>query len=840
MHRSPALALALVWLATPSWPVAHFRPADWTPFETSRHGEIVVPAMVNGAGPFRFLIDSGSSHSAISEEVARAARAPAVARTVVTSPIGENLRLVVRIERLEIGPLSASGVLASVIRPNGIDTARGIQGLIGQDVLAAHRYTIDFRKHGIVWHADRPGPSSRQSTFELRLTDGRFPAALPKAIASSPAPTGGRPESGEHAPGSSKTASVERVSGASWPLVPMVAGLAGLMVLLAALLGFRVLNQAPGRHASQRSETARPEIARFAALQAQQMTIGRGFDGFLSFAPDGRSIAYSSDRTGALEIYVQGLGPGSAALALTGNGKHNVQPAWSPDGQFIAYHEMAGNGIWVVPSRGGTARKVSDLGARPAWSPDGQRIAFQSLPVIDLNPLRTPGAFSTIWIVEAAGTGLPEAVTTPGTPAGPHLAPAWSTDSRHVLFANPTSVATGRRTSLWIVDVEARQPREISSHETLSPDYAMAPDGQGVYFVARGTNTIWWLPLGENGESGADPQPTGIPTVGSMIANLAMSSDGRRMAWTVVDSSSHIWGLAVDANARPRSGDAARLTEGSGPHYGSPAPSTDGRLAFTGSRHGSGANLFLLEGAAPRPITTDSSSHHGPHWTPGDRDIAFVVDHGEGPGFWVVDPETGRERLLFPLSALHPPASPQPSPAAPAANIAIAHDFTRLAMSIVKDDTPNIWVAPLRDSRPDGPLVQRTFEQAGGSYPVWSPDGRSIAYQCSEGPDTHVCVTGADGAGRAQLTHEAGQSWIGGWTPDGDKILFAARRAGLWNVALVSRTSSEVRTLTHFSEPRIYVRSPRLDRFHSRVVFERSDTTGRIWAVELPVADGRR
>lgn len=597
MHRSPALALALVWLATPSWPVAHFRPADWTPFETSRHGEIVVPAMVNGAGPFRFLIDTGSSHSAISEEVARAARAPPVARTVVTSPIGEDLRLVVRIERLEIGPLSASGVLASVIRPNGIDTARGIQGLIGQDVLAAHRYTIDLRKHGIVWHADRPGPSSRQSTFELRLTEGRFLVELPQAT------------SVLHLVPDSGTAAI-------------------------------VLFERPNRFLP--AMTPVPFLAELATL---------------------------TDRSQVRHVRVQALRIGATTLR---NVPAVLVPGPDSDGS-------AGDGL---------------------------------LPL--------------------------------------HL-------FDRVTFDGPARVLT-----------------------------------------------VW------------------------------------HMAWTVVDSSSHIWGLAVDANARPRSGEAARLTEGSGPHYGSPAPSTDGRLAFTGSRHGSGANLFLLEGAAPRQITTDSSSHSGPHWTPGGRDIAFVVDHGEGPGFWVVDPETGRERLLFPLSALHPPASTQPSPAAPAANIAIAPDFTRLAMSIVKDGTPNIWVAPLRDSRPDGPLVQRTFEQAGGSYPVWSPDGRSIAYQCSEGPDTHVCVTGADGAGRAQLTHEAGQSWIGGWTRDGDKILFAARRDGLWNVALVSRTSSEVRTLTHFSEPRTYVRYPRLDPFHSRVVFERSDATGRIWAVELPVADGRR
>jgi Tol biopolymer transport system component len=130
------------------------------------------------------------------------------------------------------------------------------------------------------------------------------------------------------------------------------------------------------------------DIERLATLRPRQLTSGTGFDGFLTFSPDGTRMAFSSDRSGALETYVQSVSAGSTPVALTSNRRHNVQPVWSPDGQFVAYHEMAGNGIWVVPSTGGTARKVSDFGANPTWSPDGTKLAFQSLPLSEITPLR--------------------------------------------------------------------------------------------------------------------------------------------------------------------------------------------------------------------------------------------------------------------------------------------------------------------------------------------------------------------------------------------------------------------------------------------------------------------
>ena len=129
------------------------------------------------------------------------------------------------------------------------------------------------------------------------------------------------------------------------------------------------------------------DLAVAASLGPEQLTAATGYDGYVAYSPDSATIAYSSDRSGALEIYVEGLAEGSVPTSLTrGTGHQAIQPAWSPDGRLIAYAELAGNGIWIVPSRGGTARKITEFGAHPTWAPDGRRIAFQSRR----RPISTP------------------------------------------------------------------------------------------------------------------------------------------------------------------------------------------------------------------------------------------------------------------------------------------------------------------------------------------------------------------------------------------------------------------------------------------------------------------
>jgi predicted aspartyl protease len=80
--------LALLFVAFASAPRAAVgERADVTPFEPG-HGDIVLAVQLNGQGPFRFLLDTGSTHTAVSAKTAEAIGAPVVARTTTGSAAG--------------------------------------------------------------------------------------------------------------------------------------------------------------------------------------------------------------------------------------------------------------------------------------------------------------------------------------------------------------------------------------------------------------------------------------------------------------------------------------------------------------------------------------------------------------------------------------------------------------------------------------------------------------------------------------------------------------------------------------------------------------------------------
>jgi Tol biopolymer transport system component len=143
----------------------------------------------------------------------------------------------------------------------------------------------------------------------------------------------------------------------------------------------------------------------------------------------------------------------------------------------------------------------------------------------------------------------------------------------------------------------------------------------------------------------------------------------------------------------------------------------------------------------------------------------------------------------------------------------------------------NVWTEALDGS---APRRRVTSEKEGANYPSWSPDGKWLAIEVKRGERTHIGVVAKDGGNIELLTNSPEQSWPHSWSPDGERIVYAGLREGVWNVFEVARKTKVSRQLTHFTSASGYVRYPTWSPKGNRIVFEREIQSSGIWTVKLP------
>ncbi len=161
--------------------------SSWVPLSIDASGAIVVPVHINGRGPFRFLLDTGSSHSVMSRSLAGGLNLEFIAKTPVTTTTGREMRPVVKLDQTAIGTVRFDGLLVSVADSAQLAAIRqNIDGIIGQDFLFAFNYTLDYRRRRLSWTDDdaRDGGTrlplvAEQGRYLVRLgSNGSLPVLL--------------------------------------------------------------------------------------------------------------------------------------------------------------------------------------------------------------------------------------------------------------------------------------------------------------------------------------------------------------------------------------------------------------------------------------------------------------------------------------------------------------------------------------------------------------------------------------------------------------------------------------------------------------------------------------
>ena len=534
-----------------------------------------------------------------------------------------------------------------------------------------------------------------------------------------------------------------------------------LLAAVVALLGWALLGR-----------SATPSIS---IATTTPVTNDPGMEIDPALSPDGTLLAYAAGPTGATRVFVRQVdggrpvaigdsielgqrqprwSPDGGRLLFISGGKLIVGPAlggqtralvqrrgtitgadWSADGREIAF--TTGDSLRIARADDGVARAVAGAPGlhSPAWSPDGTTIAAVSGNEAFIRSLHYGNSAASAIVLVPARGGEAIPVTDRGSLA---VSPAWLPDSRTLLFVSDR----GGSRDVYSVDVSSGtlrgEPRRVTTG--LRPhSIAVSRDGRRMaYNLFTSTANIWSLPATSAGVLPAS-SATPVTRGNQVIEYVAVSADGQ---WLYYDSDRT--GRAEVYRIPVSGGEPSQLTDAPGGNY-LPEPSPDGReVAFQSQRSGT-RDIFVMpaEGGAAQPVRVAPGDDNGPFWSPDGKRLGFFSAGG--------DLETGTYAV---------------------------------------ERTESGWSAP--QPWADGPLLRPD----GRARIAWSPDS-IVERSVDDGSTTLLWArqSASDPTPRRLRVHR---------TPDGTRIYFqgivgtTSPRFGIWEVSMGGGTAREV---VRFDDP---------------------------------------
>jgi Tol biopolymer transport system component/DNA-binding winged helix-turn-helix (wHTH) protein len=371
-----------------------------------------------------------------------------------------------------------------------------------------------------------------------------------------------------------------------------------------------------------------------------------GYKTLPSFSPDGNQIAFQWD--GAKEdnfnIYVKTIGS-ETPLRLTTAAEADWRPQWSPDGRTIAFERVLAGGrvaIMLIPPLGGPERKLAEFVSHvseltrsvggTSWSPDAKWLAV-------CGDIELKGS-DRIYLLSVE-TGEARPLTEPPAAVIGDSAPAFSPGGDALAFLRYSTIAD---IDLYVLnlgkDFSPRgEPKKLPAGDLRPDGLAWAAGGHQIVFPSAETGGLYRIP-----EMGGKP-PERIVSLGTGVGTVALTRDGRRLAYSVNTTNSNIWRLdlmAKDAQAAAPERFIASTKREVAPQY-----SPDGRrIAFYSNRSGNYRIWVCNADGSKAAAITSMHWSASPRWSSDGRMIAFDSDVTGGYQIHTISADGGKVRQM--------------------------------------------------------------------------------------------------------------------------------------------------------------------------------------------------
>ena len=262
--------------------------------------------------------------------------------------------------------------------------------------------------------------------------------------------------------------------------------------------------------------------------QAKRITDDNNYIELLSCSPDGKWIAFDSNRSGNVDIWIMRI-DGTELRQLTTHPAHDWGPNWSPDGKMLAFHSLRNGNrdLFMMPVAGGAVKSLTNHPEQdflPRWSPDGEKILFFSSRSGNLD----------VWIFNNINE---EPIQLTFHEAQDNN-PIWSPDGSKIAFGSRRT-GTGE---IYIMSSEGRDLQQLTQVGWLAiSPYFWSADGETIYAYGKGgpgdQGSNFWVVSPKNGT---------VKPLLNLTAKITepahcITGDGERVYFPLWECTGDIW-----------------------------------------------------------------------------------------------------------------------------------------------------------------------------------------------------------------------------------------------------------------------------------------------------------